>query len=608
MDLNINLKILTMKNVYVFFFCMSIILSISNTHAQSISASGTVFLPQDSIAFTYSKPSFTSTDWIGIYKTDQTPGAATPSIVWKYIPAESGTLYLDAPDEPGNYKAVLLCCDGYDVVATSAVFSVVSPSFETSFPVYVAGDSIVFNYSSPKFSATDKIAIYESGVKPGAGVQPLDWKYIPNASGTISFKTTLSTGMYDAYLLCCDGNDTIAGTSFEVLAEDAAFLVSKKVEFDAGSPIEFTFNDPSFATGDWVAIYADGEIPGGNSITWGQVVSKSGVVSFPGVLNEGVYFAVLFCCASTATEYARSDAFVVRPQSGGSYVKASASVYPANTPIFVNYKDEDFSATDWIGIYKKGVNPGSAEPSLKMTTPKDSSTVEFSQLPLGEYVIYLFCCNGTNIKAKSEFKVVGSNTAAIVATAFSFGKGEPIEFIYNDPNFESGNGTDWIGIYNPGDIPADVRSMIWSYLTKANGTETYSVPYANGTWPEDNPDTPLVPGEYVAYLFCCDAYTVYATTNFIITEFPTGTTNDLKSGDIIRLFPNPTTGLVNLRLKEGKKIQQIIIYNLIGQVKYNEKLTEAINEKVLNLKLNKGIYFIEVTSDHQKTSKKLIIK
>jgi hypothetical protein len=243
-----------------------------------------------------------------------------------------------------------------------------------------------------------------------------------------------------------------------------------------------------------------------------------------------------------------------------------------------------------------------------MTTPKDSSTVEFSQLPLGEYVIYLFCCNGTNIKAKSEFKVVGSNTAAIVATAFSFGKGEPIEFIYNDPNFESGNGTDWIGIYNPGDIPADVRSMIWSYLTKANGTETYSVPYANGTWPEDNPDTPLVPGEYVAYLFCCDAYTVYATTNFIITEFPTGTTNDLKSGDIIRLFPNPTTGLVNLRLKEGKKIQQIIIYNLIGQVKYNEKLTEAINEKVLNLKLNKGIYFIEVTSDHQKTSKKLIIK
>lgn len=598
-----------MKNVYVLLLCLVTLLGIDRTYAQSISASGTVFLPQDSIGFTYSKPSFTSTDWIGIYKTDQTPGTATPSIVWKYITAESGTLYLAAPDEPGNYKAILLCCDGYEIVATSAEFSVVSPSFETTFPVYVQGDSIVFNYTSPKFSSKDKIAIYESGQKPGAGVQPIDWKYTPGASGTIAFKTPLPSGMYDAYLLCCDGNDTIAGTSFEVMAQDAAFLVSKKLKYDAGSSIEFTFNDPSFAAGDWVAIYPDGEIPGNNSITWGQVVSKSGIVSFPGVLNEGVYFAVLFCCNSTATEYARSDAFVVGAQTGGSYVKASAGVYPTNSPIFVNYKDEGFGATDWIGIYKKGVNPGSAEPALKLTVPKDSSTVEFSALSLGEYVIYLFCCNGTTIKAKSEFKVVGPGTPALVTSAFSFGKNEPIEFIYNDPNFESGQGTDWIGIYNPGDIPGpSVRSMIWSYLTTANGKETYSVPYPNGTWPEDNPNIPLVPGEYVAFLFCCDAYTVYATTTFTITEFPAGINDDLKSGDIISLFPNPTTGLVNIRLNEGKKIQRITIYNLTGQVKYEEKPSGAVNEKVLNLKLSKGIYFLEVMSGNQKSSKKLIIQ
>ncbi|HLN71960.1 MAG TPA: T9SS type A sorting domain-containing protein [Prolixibacteraceae bacterium] len=597
-----------MKNVYVLLLSLVISLGINSTYAQSISASGTVFLPQDSIGFTYSKPSFTSTDWIGIYKTDQTPGEATPSITWKYIKAESGILYLAAPDEPGSYKAILLCCDGYDVVATSAEFNVVAPSFETSFPVYVAGDSIVFNYTSPKFSATDKIAIYESGVKPGQGVQPLDWKYIPGASGTISFKTTLTVGRYDAYLLCCDGNDTIAGTSFEVMAKDAAFLVYKKLEIDAGSPVEFTFNDPSFAAGDWIAIYADGEIPGNNYITYGQVVSKSGTVSFPGVLNAGAYFAVLFCCNSTATEYARTDAFVVRPQTGGSYVKASTSVYPFGTPIFVNYKDENFAATDWIGIYKKGVNPGSAEPALKMTAPKDSSTVEFAELPMGDYVIYLFCCNGTNIKAKSEFKVVGLNTPSIVSSAFSFGLNEPIEFIYNDPNFESGQGTDWIGVYHPDDIPANVRSMLWSYHTKANGTVSYSVPYELGTWTEENPNTPLAPGDYVAYLFCCDAYTVYATTSFTITQFPTGTSASLKTGDIINLFPNPTTGLVNIRLAEGRKIQKITIYNLIGQVKYEESISGAVNEKVLNMKLNKGIYFLEVMSGNQKSSKKLIIQ
>jgi len=124
-----------MKNVYVFLFCIAFFLGIDSTSAQSISVSGTVFLPQDSIEFTYSKPSFTSTDWIGIYKKDQIPGSATPSISWKYITSESGTLYLDAPDEPGNYKAILLCCDGYDIVATSSEFRFIAPSFESSFPV-----------------------------------------------------------------------------------------------------------------------------------------------------------------------------------------------------------------------------------------------------------------------------------------------------------------------------------------------------------------------------------------------------------------------------------------------------------------------------------------
>lgn len=498
--------------------------------------------------------------------------------------------------------ALVSCYDGIQAQ------SLPDPVFETSFPVYVEGDSIVFDYTSPNFSSTDKIAIYESGVLPGEANQPIDWKYIPNASGTISFKTVLSTGQYDAYLLCCDSNDTIAGASFEVMAQDAAFLVSKRTAYDAGSPIEFSYNDPSFATGDRVYIYSDGEIPGGPFITWGQVVSKSGAVSFPGVLNEGVYFAVLFCCNSTATEYARSDAFVVRPQTGGSYVKASASVYPSGTPVFINYKDENFDPTDWIGIYKKGDNPGGPEPALRMVVPKDSSTVEFAELPMGEYVVYLFCCNGTTIKTKSEFKVVGSNTAALVTTAFSFGMGEPIEFIYNDPNFESGAGFDWIGIYNPGDIPADVRSMLWSYLTQASGTETYSVPYPNGTWLEENPDTPLAPGEYVAYLFCCDAYTVYATTNFVITEFPTGTNKALESLDLVHLYPNPTTGLVNIKLKEGRIIQKIKIYNLSGQVKYEENPLGSVHEKILDLKLDKGVYFMEVMTDYHRTSKKLIIQ
>lgn len=597
-----------MKKVYFVFFCMALCLGICHhANAQTITAPGTVFVPQDSIEFTYSTPSFSATDWIGIYKVGKTPAADELSVSWKYIPNASGKVKLHAPPEAGQYVAYLLCCDGYEIVATSAEFSIGIPSLETSFPAYVEGDSIVLSYVSPKFSATDKLAIYPSDVVPGADNQPLDWKYITAVSGTMTFKTALTDDRYTAYLLCCDGYDTLATASFEVMDEAQAFLTPKKMEFESGAAIDIYYNDPSFAAGDWVHIYLDGEIPGSNPITYGQIISKSGVVSFPGVLGEGVYYAVLYCCNSTATEYARTDPFVVKAGVGGSYVKTSTTVYPFNSSVFVNYKDDDIAEKDWIGIYKKGDIPGGPEATLWQYVTKDSSTVEFESLPLGEYVVYLLCCDGYNVKAKSEFKVVGFNTASLVSTAFSYGQGEAIEFEYNDPNFESIERKDWIGIYNPDDIPADVRSMIWSYLTQANGLLSYSIPYELGTWPEENPETPLVPGEYVAYLFCCDAYTVYATTRFTITEFPTGADQIMTSDDMLSVYPNPTTGVVNIRLKGEGAMQKIVIYTITGQAIFEESPIGNIRQKTIELKLNKGIYFLEVLTGKNKTSQKLII-
>ncbi|HET6558192.1 MAG TPA: T9SS type A sorting domain-containing protein [Prolixibacteraceae bacterium] len=598
-----------MKKVFFVLFNLALCLGICNpANAQTISAPGTIFVPQDSIEFTYSTPSFSSTDWIGIYKVGTTPSADDPSLVWKYIPAESGTLKLHAPLEAGQYIAYLLCCDGYEIVATSAEFNIEIPSLETSFPVYVEGDSIVFSYVSPKFSATDKLAIYPSDVVPGPDTQALDSVYITAVSGTMSFKTALTDGLYTAYLLCCDGYDTLATASFEVMDEAQAFLTPKKMEFESGTSIDIYYNNPSFAAGDWVHIYLDGEIPGSNPITYGQIISRSGVVSFPGVLGEGVYYAVLFCCNSTTTEYARTDPFVVKAGSGGSYVKTTTAVYPANTSVFVNYKDEDRAAQDWLAVYKKGEIPGVAEFADWRYVTVDSSTVEFQPLPLGEYVVYLLCCDGYTIKARSEFKVVGFNTPSLVSTAFSYGQGEAIEFEYNDPNFEVGAGLDWIGIYHPDDIPANVRSMIWSYLTQANGLLSYSVPYENGTWPEDNPDTPLVPGEYVAYLFCCDAYTVYASTAFTITEFPTGADKLMKSDGMLSVYPNPTTGLVTIRLKGEGAMRKIILYNITGQVIYEDSPTGTVSQKMIDLKLDKGVYFLEVQTGKSRASQKLIIQ
>jgi len=596
-----------MKKKYIIILSLMIGICISNkTIGQSLSVSGSLFLPQDSIGFTFSKPAFTSTDWIGIYKADQTPGPG--SIAWKYIKSESGTIYLPAPNDAGKYKAYLLCCDGYEINASSAEFSIEIPSLTTSVTSYVQGDSIVFSYVSPKFSDKDWIGIYPEGTKPGAANPSIDWKYITKSSGTLTFKTALNPEYYDAYLLCCDGYDSISACNFQVIDSNIAFVKSKSNEYDAGAALEFNYNDPAFTAGDWIGIFKDGELSTGTSITWSLLVSKSGTVTFPGNLPGGAYYAALL--SNSSSEYARCDAFIVADQTTGSYIKTAASVYPENTTILVNYKDQNYGSKDWIGIYKKEELPGGGHESLEWHYAlKDSSTIDFNALPIGDYIAYLLCCDGNTVKAKYNFKVVGSNIASIVQNAISFVVGDPLEFTYNDPNFTSSNGTDWIGIYHTGEIPGpSVRSTIWDYLKDSNGTMTFSVPYPFGTLVEEDPSLPLEPGEYFAGLFCCDAYGLYAQTYFTIADTNNGIHENNFSGNL-SIFPNPTNGLVRINLKDMAKMKRICVYTLSGQLVYQENPSHIVSQKTIDLKyLPKGVYFIEALTDQYKTSKKLIIQ
>lgn len=596
-----------MKNIYIILLSLILLAGIGiQANAQSLTVSGSTFLPQDSIAFTFNRPAFTSTDWIGIYKAGVTPGAG--SISWKYIKSETGTLNLKAPQEAGKYKAYLLCCDGYDIVASSAEFSIEIPSLSTSFPSYVQGDSVVFNYLSPKFSPTDKIAIYTEGTKPGIGNPAIDWKYITSKKGSLTFKTALSAGYYDAYLLCCDGIDSISACNFEIIDQATAFVNPSTQNYETGATININYNDPAYAAGDWIGIYVDGMPAQGQSVTWSGIVSKSGIVTFPAVLTGGYYYAALFNKDNVV--YASSVVFNIPVETSGSYVKTSASIYPEATTILVNYKDLGYSSKDWIGIYKKDQIPGGGIESLVWNyAANDSSTIEFTSLPVGEYVVYLLCCDGYDVKAKYDFKVVGLNTASLILPAMSFEVGDPLEFIYNDPNFASGGGTDWIGIYNQGDIPSDVRSIVWDYLKDSNNLMTFGVPYPNGTLPEADPTIALAPGEYYAGLFCCDGYGLYASVSFTVKEIGTGIKQDLKVENSLSIFPNPTSGLVNIKIALGDKMKKLVVYSLTGQILYEEIPTGTVNQKTLDLKhLGKGIYFIEAQTEKYKTSKKLIIQ
>ncbi len=78
------------------------------------------YLPGEDIVFTYNSPNFSSADWIGIYAPGEQPGDVG-STEWDYIPSPSGQLTLPSGNlYEGDWVAYLLCCDGYDVYATSS--------------------------------------------------------------------------------------------------------------------------------------------------------------------------------------------------------------------------------------------------------------------------------------------------------------------------------------------------------------------------------------------------------------------------------------------------------------------------------------------------------
>jgi hypothetical protein len=586
-----------MKKLYPSTLVLICLVAINfGTKAQSLRVAGSLFIPQDSIEFTYGSPDYDSTDWIGIYHVEEAPGGP-PSVVWNYIPSDTGILRLKAPAETGVYKAFLLCCDGYDTIAMSGEFKVVAPVLTSSLSSYIQGDSIVFSYVSPKFSETDWIGIYPTGTKPGDANPSIDWEYIPDSAGTMTFKSSLDPGVYDAYLLCCDGYDSLSATTFTIIDANVANVSPKVASFAAGSPVEILYNDPEYASGDWIGIYFEGDDPSlVSSIVWQEISSKTGSVTFPGTLAGGSYFAVLFCCGTSDTEYTRSDVFTVLAGAAGTYIKTNASVYPVGSKVSVNFRDADWTDTDWIGIYPKGITPGDEESTLWEYAASDSGTIQFSDpLEAGDWVAYLLCCDAYNIKAKYDFKVSDENPS-VVASSFAYAPTDSLVFYFNSPAFSE---TDWIGIYNPGDVPGDIGSITWLYIPQSSGTIVFRYP--------DNHS--LTPGEYWAGLFCCDGYDLYAQTSFVISEGLPNAINPVNYTEKLAVFPNPTEGIFTIKTSEGDKLQQIKVYNMSGMLLYHENVTGSDTEKTLNLtKLNKGVYFLEIQTSNFKASKKLIIQ
>ncbi len=77
----------------------------------------------------------------------------------------------------------------------------------------------------------------------------------------------------------------------------------------------------------------------------------------------------------------------------------------------------------------------------------------------------------------------------------------------------------------------------------------------------------------------------------------------------ISLYPNPSTGSFIVKTENGNYIDNIEVYNMMGQIVYSSLFNTKTSEVEINLNQNKsGIYFVRVTGQGQQTTARLLLQ
>jgi hypothetical protein len=76
--------------------------------------------------------------------------------------------------------------------------------------------------------------------------------------------------------------------------------------------------------------------------------------------------------------------------------------------------------------------------------------------------------------------------------------------------------------------------------------------------------------------------------------------------DNLKIYPNPSTGFVNIEMPSSAKNTGATVFNSGGQIVRTLKLQNQINNVDLS-DLSKGIYFVKLAGSENNEMKKLVI-
>jgi hypothetical protein len=102
------------------------------------------------------------------------------------------------------------------------------------------------------------------------------------------------------------------------------------------------------------------------------------------------------------------------------------------------------------------------------------------------------------------------------------------------------------------------------------------------------------------------ASTYHYVQGIEVSLLPSGVSKLKSNLEMVKLFPNPSKGLVNIKVVPTAKNVSLEIVNIVGQTVYATKL-EAGSNKIDLTSLNAGVYFANILIDGLKSTQKIVI-
>ena len=260
-----------------------------------------------------------------------------------------------------------------------------------------------------------------------------------------------------------------------------------------------------------------------------------------------------------------------------------------NSAVISYQIDSDTAFTEsWTGFLFSNQSETVTLPTLNISAGSHTFTVELTS-PSGNTDQNTV----DNTAMSSEFSVF-FDTTTVNLSLLTDDYGSETYWEFKDANdailyFGSGY-TDNITVNESFDVTAGGCYSFTIYDTEGDGICCgYGI--GNYTLTDSNSNVIAAGGEFETQ------ETVSITANSTL-----GTGNYLSESEIT-LFPNPTTDVLNIKLRDSNSLPDTYtIYNMLGQVVLQQSIAELNDLTVNTSSLSKGMYFIKIATDNASMS------